>query len=530
MKVFPYKEYYDCVNQLEVQEKGNVSIAVHQDRLEPLFGVQFDDGSPYINGTISDMQTSLGCEFGDDTLLDDPEYELSFPITSSIPATATIQSIYISFDLENTSLTTDVDFAYGLFDKSDGIDLDSGFPPSPTPAYTVVTGIGIGATTSQSFTCSNVSTVSQSDFITGDIMFTLGWNGNSKFIIKNLIITITYLTDEKHIRSEYVHLDPCNIKELSNALDFCKDVPFASHIKYYPQSGFIAPAGYTPFDFCQTFNSAIGTTNATDSYIHAIYGIVSSTPVIDLNADDATSPFDSSLHGGILATDTVTIQNAIDVAVVAMGFSIGEAIYTITTSNEIALWCSPALSSAIAGGTYIQLYIGPSSVNGNYTNKVDITCSLSITNNDILIPLSSNTTCIPVQEIKYKNTCTGVETYKYVVENGFGLLVLASTVITGFDEEQIKESCPVFEKAGMIQFVGTTTISIPASGVISFTVTANNGSWDISFDGGTTWITGRKGSRTWGNTNITELADTALIQIRGNSISSDIDVIYETIV
>lgn len=54
----------------------------------------------------------------------------------------------------------------------------------------------------------------------------------------------------------------------------------------------------------------------------------------------------------------------------------------------------------------------------------------------------ANSKCIPIQEIKEKDSCTGKETYRYVIEDGIGNLVSATDKITGFEEDSVLLSCP----------------------------------------------------------------------------------------
>lgn len=69
-----------------------------------------------------------------------------------------------------------------------------------------------------------------------------------------------------------------------------------------------------------------------------------------------------------------------------------------------------------------------------------------------------------------------------------------------------------------------TTFTLPAN-VISFTVTAQSGTFDVSFDGGGTYaLTGRVGSRTWSQGTTEIVSNSTDIVITSNG---DIDVIWE---
>ncbi|MGB2788236.1 MAG: hypothetical protein WBC13_02800, partial [Dokdonella sp.] len=75
--------------------------------------------------------------------------------------------------------------------------------------------------------------------------------------------------------------------------------------------------------------------------------------------------------------------------------------------------------------------------------------------------------------------------------------------------------------------LSNATLSLPAN-VISYTVSAQAGSFDVSFDAGATWaLTGRTGSRTWGDGTSEVINNSANIRIRSNSATDDIDVIWE---
>ena len=73
-------------------------------------------------------------------------------------------------------------------------------------------------------------------------------------------------------------------------------------------------------------------------------------------------------------------------------------------------------------GTGILLSVTPNGTNGVY--------------------FIANSKCIPIQEVKEKDSCTGVETYRHITENGAGVLVDVNTVIPGFDEDNVLSSCP----------------------------------------------------------------------------------------
>lgn len=302
----------------------------------------------------------------------------------------------------------------------------------------------------------------------------------------------------------------------------CKEIPFASHIKYYPSSGI--PASYLSYAFANPIAGSGfgGATDATNLFIHAIFDNPSGTGV---DVENNVIPF-TGASNGIPAINVNQIQAALNTLLVANGYAANDAIYTITNSNEIALWLSPALVAVLPN---LNVWAGDSLTAGSYQNKVDVDTLYTYTHADIqLSPIPTNG-CTPIQEIKYRNSCTGLETYKYVVEDLAGNLVLASSVITGFDESLIQLSCNsvVNETANGVQFTGTSSFILPAD-VISFTVSAQAGAFDLSFDNGATFaLKNRKGSRTWGQGTINIISNSSSILIQGSNASSDIDIIWE---
>jgi hypothetical protein len=86
---------------------------------------------------------------------------------------------------------------------------------------------------------------------------------------------------------------------------------------------------------------------------------------------------------------------------------------------------------------------------------------------------------------------------------------------------------PTNEKADGVQVVFGSPFTLP-SNVLSFTVSAQAGSFNISFDGGGSFpLTNRKGSRTWGNGTFDFLANSTAIVIEAFDATSDVDVVFE---
>lgn len=134
-----------------------------------------------------------------------------------------------------------------------------------------------------------------------------------------------------------------------------------------------------------------GATSASDSYLHAMYGIANGNPAGDFNADDATTPFDCGTHGGILLTDVARVQAATNAAVAAIEVADGvpagtyKATYYLTLTNQ-AVWAyNAALAAVVANTTYLHPYTGPDATFCNYPEKHDINVASAFTEADLAI-------------------------------------------------------------------------------------------------------------------------------------------------
>lgn len=138
--------------------------------------------------------------------------------------------------------------------------------------------------------------------------------------------------------------------------------------------------------------------------------------------------------------------------------------------------------------------------------------------------------CIVIQEIKEKDTCTGEETYRYVIEDWSGNLVPVTDIYPAFTENDVLTKCPeqiipVIEIPWWVVVASWDTFNSFPTDTVSFTVTAQTGSFDISFDWGSTFLTARKWSRTrWQGT--IETIDVSQVVVVSNW---DVDIIRETI-
>lgn len=85
---------------------------------------------------------------------------------------------------------------------------------------------------------------------------------------------------------------------------------------------------------------------------------------------------------------------------------------------------------------------------------------------------------------------------------------------------------PVTETVGGTVIVDGASFTLPAN-AISFTVTAQSGSFDLSFDGGGTFpLTGRVGSRTFGQGTINTIANSGSVVVNASN-PGNVDIIWE---
>ena len=155
--------------------------------------------------------------------------------------------------------------------------------------------------------------------------------------------------------------------------------------------------------------------------------------------------------------------------------------YTYAT-NASGVEILKAIRYTISDGTPITLSVGDTVTPGECvvcSNKIFATHDRYYWD---------GTNCLTVQEIKEKDSCTGIETYRFVIEDGAGLLVPASTVIVGFDETALSAvSCqdilnPITRERNHYVVTGTTPVSI-AQGFLSLTVTKTSSTGQVLISG-----------------------------------------------
>lgn len=213
----------------------------------------------------------------------------------------------------------------------------------------------------------------------------------------------------------------------------CKKEIIATHDRYFLASSI--PSNLTAYQLSSTLNTNGG--NATNMYLHLIYGVLNGSAVDPPLGSDLQDYF-ATPHTGVLFTDISTIQSIVNAILPQIGLLVGDAIYAVNTDNEPIWFLSQSAINELTNSTYLHIYFGSDSTWNSYTQKADV--SVLATNSNILLG-GSGYTCINVQEIKEKDTCTGLETYRFVTEDGNGNLVDAST-LSGWDETKLLGECP----------------------------------------------------------------------------------------
>ena len=230
-----------------------------------------------------------------------------------------------------------------------------------------------------------------------------------------------------------------------------------------------------------------GTTNAADTYFHAIDDTVNG---ITYHYPPATS----NPTTPIVCTDVASIQAFLDSINSGITYNVNafsEIVLTFANVGDESNWTfwlgnsdpdgytnktTPTLHDLqVDTQTYQQVQVVKSQqIDGTFTDRffvpsggVLVEVALNPENTfkfgncteckkeifathdryiTVPILLGGEAKCVGIQEIKEKDTCTGEETYRYVVENGSGKLVSASTVIANFDESKVLLSCPLAEE------------------------------------------------------------------------------------
>lgn len=207
----------------------------------------------------------------------------------------------------------------------------------------------------------------------------------------------------------------------------CRKEIFATHDRYIMVPS--APAGFVAYEM--TNDLPTQGLDVSNSYFHLIY------PTLNGVTSDPIGPqlteYFANPQNGILWSDIAGVQAVIDFVLPSMGLSVGDVVYAINTSNLPIFFLSPTAVAELANNTFLHIYWGSVDTYNNHNEKADV--NVIAANPNIL--LGGENKCIIVQEIKERDTCTGEETYRWVVENSNGVLVPADTIIAGFDEADV---------------------------------------------------------------------------------------------
>ena len=209
-------------------------------------------------------------------------------------------------------------------------------------------------------------------------------------------------------------------------------------------------------------------------------------------------------------------------------FLVSQSRYAVNTDNEPIWFLSPAAVAVLWDPTYLHIYYGTSDAHNSYDQKSDV--NVIATNPNVLLWWTWTWSCTAIQEIKEKDSCTGLETYRYIIEDGAWNLVPVTDLYPSFIETDVlHEPCstPAITETIWWTLVTTwNTFTLPAN-TISFTVSAQTGSFDVSFDWWTTYaLTWRKWTRTRWQWTIETISNSSSIVVLSNW---DVDVIWETI-
>ena len=230
---------------------------------------------------------------------------------------------------------------------------------------------------------------------------------------------------------------PIIIDELEDNADYqakdivCKKEIFATHIKRIATPW--VPANSVAYEMSTTVAATYGWANdATNTYIHLIYPIQSGNPLTPIWPQ--LTEYFSNPQNWVLFTDVATVQAMTDNVLVQMWLSVWDAVYAVNTDNEPIWFLSPAAVAVLWDPTYLHIYYGTSDAHNGYDQKADVT---NIAANSNILLWGWNWSCTPIQEIKEKDSCTGEETYRYIVEDGAGNLVPVTDIYPAFVEADV---------------------------------------------------------------------------------------------
>ena len=220
----------------------------------------------------------------------------------------------------------------------------------------------------------------------------------------------------------------------------CKKEIFATHDRFINVPG--VPVGAVAYEM--TNDLPTQGLDVSNAYFHLIY------PTLNGVTSDPIGPqlteYFANPQNGILWSDIAGVQAVIDFVLPSMGLNVGDVVYAINTTNTPIFLLSPAAVTELGNGTFLHIYWGDTDVHSNYNEKADVTVIAANPN----ILLGGENKCVGIQEIKEKDTCTGEETYRYVVEDLNGNLVKVESIYPDFVEADVLLECPSVEKIAQV--------------------------------------------------------------------------------
>lgn len=216
----------------------------------------------------------------------------------------------------------------------------------------------------------------------------------------------------------------------------CKKEIFATHQRFYLIPGI--PVGAVAYEM--TNDLPTQGLDVSNAYFHLIYPTLNGTQNIAYGPQ--LTDYFANPQLGILWSDIAGVQAVIDFVLPLMNLSVGDVVYAINTTNTPIFLLSPTAVAELANNTYLHIYWGDTDVHSSYNETADV--NVVAANPNIL--LGGENKCVGIQEIKEKDTCTGEETYRYVIEDLNGNLVKVTDIYPDFVEADVLLECPVVSK------------------------------------------------------------------------------------
>ena len=216
----------------------------------------------------------------------------------------------------------------------------------------------------------------------------------------------------------------------------CKKEIFATHDRFISVPG--VPVGFVAYEM--TNDLPTQGLDVSNAYFHLIYPTLNGTQNIAYGPQ--LTDYFANPQLGILWSDIAGVQAVIDFVLPLMNLSVGDVVYAINTTNTPIFLLSPTAVAELANNTYLHIYWGDTDVHSSYNETADV--NVIAANPNIL--LGGANKCVGIQEIKEKDTCTGEETYRYVIEDLNGDLVNVTSIYPDFVEADVLLECPAVSK------------------------------------------------------------------------------------